>query len=115
RFFLKDAAARKGRTLSDRRLSAERFRMALIAAIALAGLLPLAPQPAAPFPRIITDAATLTEVAPGVGYGEYEMFTADGPLAVHVLAIDLSEPTVRLGAMLAQDRLISQGEVISSM
>ncbi len=89
--------------------------MALIAAIALAGLLPLAPQPAAPFPHIITDAATLTEVAPGVGYGDYAMLTADGPLSVHVLAIDLSEPTVRMGAMLAQDRLISQGEPASSM
>ena len=89
--------------------------MALIAAIALAGLLPLAPAPAAPFPRIITDAATVTEVAPGVGYGDYEMLTADGPLSIHVLAIDLSHPTVRLGAMLAQDRLISQGEAISSM
>ncbi|HET9392366.1 MAG TPA: phosphodiester glycosidase family protein [Candidatus Rubrimentiphilum sp.] len=89
--------------------------MALIAAIALAGLLPLAPQPAAPFPRITTDAVTLTEVAPGVGYGDYEMVTADGPLSIHVLAIDLREPTVRLGAVLAQDRLISQGEAVSSM
>src|SRR5437763_12186301 len=84
-FFVEDAAASEGRSLSDRRLSAERCRMALIAAIALAGLLPLAPAPAAPFPRIITDAATLSEVAPGVGYGSYEMLTADGPLSVHVL------------------------------
>ncbi len=89
--------------------------MALIAAVALAGLLPLAPHPSAPFPRILTDAATLTEVAPGVGYGDYEMLTADGALSVHVLAIDLGEPTIRVGAMLAQDRLVSQGEPTSSM
>jgi len=89
--------------------------MALIAAIALAALLPHAPHPAAPFPHIITDAATITEVAPGVAYGEYEMLTADGPLSVHVVAVDLSEPTVRLGAMLAQDHLVSQGEAVSSM
>ena len=89
--------------------------MALIAAIAFAALLPASPHPAAPFPHILTDAATLTEVAPGVAYGDYEMLTADGPLSVRVLAIDLSEPTVRVGAMLAQDRLVSQGEPVSSM
>jgi hypothetical protein len=89
--------------------------MALIAAIALAALLPRAPHPGAPFPRIVTDAATMSEVAPGVAYGDYEMLTADGPLSVHVVAIDLTEPTVRVGAMLAQDHLISQGEPVSSM
>ncbi len=87
----------------------------MIAAVALAALLPHAPHPAAPFPHILTDAATITEVAPGVAYGDYEMLTADGPLSVHVVAIDLAEPTVRLGAMLAQDRLVSQGEPVSSM
>jgi hypothetical protein len=89
--------------------------MALIAAITLAALLPHAPNPAAPFPRILTDAATISEVAPGVAYGDYEMLTADGPLSVHVVAIDLTEPTIRVGAMLAQDHLVSQGEPVSSM
>jgi exopolysaccharide biosynthesis protein len=89
--------------------------MALIAAIALAALLPHAPHPVAPFPRILTDAATIGEIAPGVAYGDYEMLTADGPLSVHVVAIDLTEPTVRVGAMLAQDHLVSQGEPVSSM
>ena len=89
--------------------------MALIAAIALAALLPRAPHPAVPFPRILTDAATITEIAPGVAYGDYQMLTADGPLSVHVVAIDLTEPTVRLGAMLSQDHLVSQGEPVSSM
>ncbi len=89
--------------------------MALIAAVALAALLPHAPHPAEPFPRILTDAETISEVAPGVAYGDYEMLTADGPLSVHVVAIDLAEPTVRLGAMLAQDHLVSQGETVSSM
>ncbi len=89
--------------------------MALIAAIALATLLPHAPHPAAPFPRILTDAATISEVAPGVAYGDYEMLTADGPLSIHVVSIDLNEPTVRVGAMLAQDHVVSQGEPVSSM
>ena len=87
----------------------------MIAAIALAALLPSAPHPSAPFPRIITDAATLTDVAPGIAYGDYQMMTADGPLSVHVISIDLSEPTVRLGAVLAHDRLVSEGEPVSSM
>jgi exopolysaccharide biosynthesis protein len=89
--------------------------MALIAAVALAALLPAAPHPAAPFPKIITDAATLTEVAPGVAYGDYQMLTADGPLSVHAIAIDMTEPTIRLGAVLAQDHLVSQGEPVSAM
>jgi exopolysaccharide biosynthesis protein len=89
--------------------------MALIAAIALAALLPRVPHPAAPFPHILTDAATISEVAPGVAYGDYEMLTADGPLSVHVVAIDLTEPTLRVGAVLAQDHLVSQGEPVSSM
>lgn len=87
----------------------------MIAAIALAALLPAAVHPAAPFPRIITDAVTLTDIAPGVAYGDYQMLTADGPLSVHAVAIDLTEPTVRLGAVLAQERLVSQGEPVSAM
>jgi hypothetical protein len=89
--------------------------MALIAAIALALLLPHAPHPAAPFPHILTDAVTISEVAPGVASGDYEMLTADGPLSVHVVAVDLAEPSIRVGAMLAQDHLVSQGEPVSSM
>lgn len=87
----------------------------MIAATMLAALLPLAPHPSAPFPAIVTDAATVTEVAPGVLFGDYQMLTADGPLSVHVLAIDLHEPSVRIGAVLAHDQLVSSGEELSSM
>ncbi|HEX5275955.1 MAG TPA: phosphodiester glycosidase family protein [Candidatus Rubrimentiphilum sp.] len=89
--------------------------MALIAAIALAALLPRSPHPATPFPLILTDAVTIAEIAPGVAYGDYEMLTADGPLSIHVVAIDLTEPTVRVGTVLAQDHIVSQGEPVSSM
>jgi len=82
-----------------------------LAAIAL----PAVPHFSAPFPRVISDAATIVPVAPGVAYGAYEMLTADGPLSVHVIGADLQEPTVRVGSVLASDRLISQGEPVSSM
>lgn len=81
----------------------------------LAALLPLSPQPAAPFPHVITDAVTTQNVAPGVEYGEYLMRTADGPLSVHVLAIDPREPTVHVQTALANDSLVSTGETLSSM
>lgn len=83
--------------------------------LALAGVLPLSPAPAPPFPKILTDAPTITDVAPGVRYGDYEMNTVDGPLSVHVLAVNMHEPTVRVGSVLATDTLISPGETVSSM
>lgn len=89
--------------------------MALSFILGLAALLPLAPQPAAPFPKIVTDAPVISDVAPGVRYGDYKMRTVDGPLDVRVLAIDLKEPTVRIGTALASDRLVSSGETVSSM
>jgi exopolysaccharide biosynthesis protein len=89
--------------------------MALASLLLAAALLPLSPAPAAPFPRILTDAPTITDIAPGVKYGDYQMNTVDGPLSVHVVAVDLREPTVRIGTTLATDKLISPGETLSSM
>lgn len=83
--------------------------------LALAGLLPLSPAPAPPFPKILTDAPTIVDVAPGVTSGDYQMQTLDGPLSLHVLAIDLQNPTVRLGTALANGKLVSPGETVSSM
>jgi hypothetical protein len=87
-----------------------------LAALLLAALtLPFSPQPAPPFPKILTDAPVITDVAPGVKYGDYRMLTANGPISLHVIAVDLQEPTIRIGAALAEDRLISHGETVSSM
>ena len=86
-----------------------------LALVLLAALLPFAPQPAAPFPKIVTDAPVFTPVAPGVEYGDYQMLTTDGPLSVHVVAVNLREPSVRMGTVLAQEHLVSSGETVSSM
>lgn len=86
---------------------------ALLLATAIA--LPLSPQPAPPFPKILTDAPVISQVAPGIVYGDYSMLTLDGPLSVHVIAVDLQNPDVRLGTALANDRLVSPGETVSSM
>jgi hypothetical protein len=83
--------------------------------LAAAGLLPLSPQPAPPFPKIVTDAPVISEVAPGVTYGDYQLLTQDGPLALHVLAVDLHNPHVHIGTALANEHLVSQGETVSSM
>ncbi len=83
--------------------------------LALAGVLAMSPRPAAPFPTIVTDAATVVDVAPGIAYGDYEMRTNDGPLSIHVVAVDLHDPAVRIGTALAHERLVSQGETLSSM
>lgn len=89
--------------------------MALSLLLALAAALPISPQPAAPFPKIITDAPVFQDVAPGIRYGDYKIRTADGPLDVRVLAIDLHDPSIRVGTALASNRLVSSGETVSSM
>ncbi|HYZ16268.1 MAG TPA: phosphodiester glycosidase family protein [Candidatus Acidoferrum sp.] len=69
-----------------------------------------------PFPTIVTRAQPDPQfVAPGVSRADYTLRTSDGPLVVHVLAVDPREPTVRFGTVLAHDRLVSAGETVSSM
>lgn len=54
-------------------------------------------------------------VASGIQYGHVDLVTALGPLRIHQLRVDLSDPTVRLGVGLARDRLMSDDETVSSM
>lgn len=77
--------------------------------------LPLKLAPAAPFPLVLTVAATTEFVAPGVAYGEYHLATSNGPLQVHVISVDPHTQTIRLNPVIASDRLISSGETVSSM
>jgi len=68
-----------------------------------------------PFPAIVAQAAVREAVAPGIARARYDLRTANGPVAIEVVAIDPREPTVRLGAVVAHDRLVSAGETVSAM
>jgi len=76
---------------------------------------PAALAPPAPFPLVVSQAHAPEFVAPGIRRDEYRLMTSDGPLVIHVVAVDPNEPTVRLGAVVAHDRMISAGETVSSM
>jgi len=78
-------------------------------------LLPAELAPPAPFPLIVAQSRTQEVFAPGMRRATYRLTTSDGPLVVNVVAVDLAEPTVRVGVMLSRDRLVSPGETVSSM
>ena len=82
---------------------------------AAAATLPQMLHPTAPFPAVLGGDATSEFVAPGVTYGDYELFTSSGPLSIHIVAADLKETTLRVDSVLASDRLISRGERLSQM
>jgi hypothetical protein len=71
--------------------------------------------PPAPFPLVISQWVSGEDVAPGMRRADYRLTTNAGPLVVHVVAIDTHDPTVRLGTVVARDRMISSGETVSSM
>ena len=88
---------------------------ALLAAL-LAPVLPAALGGPPPFPAVVAQAQPDPQfVAPGISRADYALRTVDGPLVVHIVAVDPREPSVRLDAVLAHDRLVSSGETISSM
>ena len=89
--------------------------MACAAAPAFGATLPLSLAPPAPFPLVTASSAEREPVAPGVARTTYRMVTAAGPLVVSVVTVDPKEPTVRLGAVLAHDSIVSKDETTSSM
>ena len=78
-------------------------------------MLPATLAPPAPFPLVVAQSMSSEFVAPGVRRGTYRLQTSDGPLVIDIVAVDPREPTVRIGAVLAHDRLISPGETVGSM
>jgi hypothetical protein len=57
----------------------------------------------------------LTMISPGILLSSQVLWTATGPVQVHMLNIDLTNPFVRLGVVQAHNRLISPTETLSSM
>lgn len=96
------------------RLLLATFLMAASARAACAAL-PPAVVPPEPFPKPLTTALTTEFVAPGVTYYDYELWTKDGPLSIHAVDVDTTNPNVRIDTVLANDALISAGETPSSM
>src|SRR5579863_774713 len=72
-------------------------------------------EPGAPFPAILEQAPSVESIAPGITYGDYQLQTAAGPLAVRIVAITPHRRDVKIGAVLAGDSLVSRGETIGSM
>ncbi len=94
----------------------------LLAALTLA-LFPIAASPAelpsslnlaTSFPAVTLQAPDVEVIAPGVQYGDYELWSAIGPISIHVVAIARDAPA-RVEAVLANDVLSSAGETVSSM
>jgi exopolysaccharide biosynthesis protein len=77
--------------------------------------LPATLAPPAPFPLVLAQSREEEFVAPGVERATYHLTTSDGPVAISVIAVDPTEPSVRIGSVVASDRMISRGETLSSM
>ena len=77
--------------------------------------LPARLDPPSPFPAILSQAPAVETIAPGIGYAEYALVTADGPVVVRVAAIAPHRSDVRVEPVAAHDRLTSSGETVSSM
>ncbi len=67
------------------------------------------------WPTVLTSSGFTVPVASGVQYSHFAVTTSAGPLDIHHLIVDVSNPTVRLGVGLAHDQLMSPDETVSSM
>jgi hypothetical protein len=82
---------------------------------AAADELPSNVAPGAPFPRILEQAPTIESIAPGIDYGEYQLYTEAGPLSIHVVAVQPHREDVHVASVLANNVLESHGETVGSM
>ncbi len=80
-----------------------------------AAVLPAALAPPAPFPLVTAASVEREPVAPGVSRATYRLLTSAGPLVVSVVLADPAHGQVRLGTVLARDRIVSDDETVSSM
>jgi exopolysaccharide biosynthesis protein len=82
---------------------------------ASAALLPAQLVPPPPFPLVLAQSFESEFVAPGIERAAYHLQTSAGPLVVSLVTFDPREPTLRIGTVLARDRIVSAGETVSSM
>lgn len=71
--------------------------------------------PPAPFPIVINQSYSTNVLANGVSYAHYSLITTSGPLSVNAVLVDMHDPAIHLRTVLANDRLVSPGETVSSM
>ncbi len=87
--------------------------------VTLALAIPAAGIARPPFPQfwpvVRSSSGWTLPIAPGVSYSRFRVVTADGPLSIHHLVLDLNNPGVRLDVALAHNQLISSNETVSSM
>jgi phosphodiester glycosidase len=67
------------------------------------------------WPAVQVSRGSSSRVAPGISYGHYTLRTSAGPLNIHQLRLNLANPSVRVSTALANNRLISGDETVSSM
>jgi hypothetical protein len=90
--------------------------LALVAApVAAQAALPNLLAPALPFPLVVSQSIEREFVAPGIARGTYRLATPGGPIVISFVTADPREPTVRLGAVLARNRVVSSAETVASM
>ncbi len=58
---------------------------------------------------------TFQALAPGVAFAQVASRIKEGPVVYQIISVDPSDPTVRIGSALAQDRIVSGGERTSAM
>ncbi|HEX3549139.1 MAG TPA: phosphodiester glycosidase family protein, partial [Candidatus Elarobacter sp.] len=91
----------------------------MLALLLAGGAAPVLPAgelaPGTPFPAVTSVSVVREPVAPGVARATYRLVTSAGPLVVSVVTVDPRAPSVRLGTVLARDRIESKDETVSSM
>ncbi|HEY1977942.1 MAG TPA: phosphodiester glycosidase family protein [Candidatus Baltobacteraceae bacterium] len=94
------------------------YAFALLVALPIAAAaadLPSNVAPGSPFPHILEQAPTIESIAPGIEYGDYQLYTDAGPLSIHVVAVQPHHGDVHVASVLANNVLESRGETVGSM
>lgn len=71
-------------------------------------------QPAS-WPPVLKTRTVAEKIGPGVTYARWSLATAQGPLALSITTVNLRDKFVTLTVAAHQDRVVAQGETLSSM